>query len=269
MRDRAKITQWVLVAIVCGGIIGGCDRQTDARTGPVNKEDYPRGKIADGLYRTHILISPDGMRIAEIVHRGEVQFIPDTKNPRMLISEPGGVEYVALDGKEGNEYATINHVTMAFSPDSARFVYRAETAMDVDNAATPEEALNSSTQRYVLDGVEGKSYTRVGEFFFSPDGKRTAYTADRGDKTLVVIDGVEGKEYDHVSGLIFSSDGKRIAYEAKRGEKYLVVADGAEGKEYNFVGNVAFSPDDQRLTYTAHQGSERLIVRDGVESKAD
>ncbi|MCS7254840.1 MAG: hypothetical protein RMK18_09500 [Armatimonadota bacterium] len=51
----------------------------------------------------------------------------------------------------------------------------------------------------------------------------------------MVVDEKEGKEYDQIQKFTFSPDGKRLAYAACRGEKELVVFDGEEGKEYNKV----------------------------------
>jgi WD40-like Beta Propeller Repeat len=54
----------------------------------------------------------------------------------------------------------------------------------------------------VVDGEEGKQlYDQIDDPFFSPDGKRVAFTAKRGDKCVAVIDGVEGKEYSHIEDL--------------------------------------------------------------------
>lgn len=49
-----------------------------------------------------------------------------------------------------------------------------------------------------------------------------------------MVDGVEGKEYDGLGGgmLTFSPDSKRVAYWARRGDRWLVVLDGVEGPEY-------------------------------------
>ncbi|HPP59083.1 MAG TPA: hypothetical protein PLT82_08130, partial [Candidatus Hydrogenedens sp.] len=74
-------------------------------------------------------------------------------------------------------------------------------------------------------------------FVVSPDSKRYAYLAKRGDKWLVVVDGEESKEYDMSPvGLIFSADSHRVAYGSIRGGMQFVVVDGVEGKEYDGIG---------------------------------
>ena len=121
----------------------------------------------------------------------------------------------------------------------------------------------------VVDGVEGKEYDGAGTLVFSPDSKRVAYAAQRGDKWLAVADGVEGKEYDGAGTLVFSPDSKRVAYAARRGGKWWVIVDGVEGKEYDEIGagSLVFSPDSKRVAYEARRGSKRLVVVDSVEEK--
>ena len=64
----------------------------------------------------------------------------------------------------------------------------------------------------------------------SPDSRRVAYVARRGNKLLVVVDSVEGAEYDGIGRLIFSPGGEHVAYVAGRGAHSLVVVDGVEGE---------------------------------------
>src|SRR5215831_18338815 len=81
----------------------------------------------------------------------------------------------------------------------------------------------------MVDGVAGKTYTSIlrvplteagvqPQIKFSPDGRRTAYVARRGEKFLVVVDGKEGSEFDRirVGAPNFSPDSQRFAYFAER-----------------------------------------------------
>src|SRR6516164_8307620 len=103
--------------------------------------------------------------------------------------------------------------------------------------------------RLVVDGIEHGEYPRIlgSPPAFSPDSKRVAYRAVRGDRMLVVVDGQEGPQYDAIGegDPIFSPDSKRVAYIAKRESKVFVVVDGTEGKEYAGIvkGTPVFSPD--------------------------
>jgi Tol biopolymer transport system component len=84
---------------------------------------------------------------------------------------------------------------------------------------------------------------------------------------VAVIDGVESKGYDNLtkSAPVFSPDSKRVAYIAVRGEKQFIVVDGVEGKEYDGIlkGTPAFSPDSKRIAY----GVKRWVVVHGGKTK--
>ena len=46
----------------------------------------------------------------------------------------------------------------------------------------------------IVDGQPGAEYDGIEIPVFSPDGKRVAYAAQKGDKSLVVIDSLPGPE---------------------------------------------------------------------------
>ena len=70
--------------------------------------------------------------------------------------------------------------------------------------------------------------------------------------SYVVVDEKEDKQYDGIGErtLIFSPDSKRVAYAAIKGNKWCVIVDGKEDKQYDGVGEGAFifSPDSKRMT---------------------
>ena len=109
----------------------------------------------------------------------------------------------------------------------------------------------------------------LGSLRISPDSKRVAYGAARGDKRVIVVDGVDGKEYDTIAmGSLFSRDGKRFAYAAKRGERWVVVVDGVEVGEYERIADgPEFAPGSMRLAYSARRGGKWVSVLDGMEGK--
>lgn len=132
-----------------------------------------------------------------------------------------------------------------------------------------------------LDGVAGKTYTSIPRYQlteagvteqikFSPDGRRVAYVARRGEKFLVVVDGKEDPEYDRirVGAPSFSPDSRRIAYFAERGGKTFAVIDGIESQPFDHSSSEApiFSPDSRRVVYLADHGKQTHLVIDGVET---
>jgi WD40-like Beta Propeller Repeat len=75
-------------------------------------------------------------------------------------------------------------------------------------------------QSVVLDGVPGPSYDKIEYYLdtfayspdrlvFSPNGKRLAYSARKGNKVVVVVDGHEGPEFDLIFAITFSPTGSR------------------------------------------------------------
>jgi hypothetical protein len=121
----------------------------------------------------------------------------------------------------------------------------------------------------VVDGSEQGEYDGLacGSLRFSPDSRRLAYAAKRGDKPFVVVDGHEEAPYDAVADILFSPDSRRIAYGAQRGGKQFVVVDGHEEREYDGVEDLLFSPDSRRVAYCARRGEKQFLVVDGVEGE--
>jgi hypothetical protein len=197
MKRRTRvIVPCVVVAMVLGGAATHFLIQKIARARLTRL-----GGIGNGLTRTHALVSPDGRRVAQLIHRGEAQLVGDIRKRDLLITFPGGKDFVVLDGKPGKEYDCITNVSMSFSPDSSRFAYRGEYGRPLLD--------EGSTALYVIDGVEGKKYDTVGKFVFSPDNKRTAYVAKKRKKDLVVLDGVELDLHEIIveQSLAFGDDG--------------------------------------------------------------
>ncbi len=116
---------------------------------------------------------------------------------------------------------------------------------------------------------------------FSPDSRRVAYTAARGDKMVAVIDGEEGPPYDEIQGLAFSPDSRRVAYFVWDGRWGRMVLDGREGPGHAWVQGggpsgvatgPAFSRDGEHVAYVAGRvrlGQARVRVfldeREGPE----
>jgi len=130
-------------------------------------------------------------------------------------------------------------------------------------------------QSVVVDGVKGPVYDEVRcDPVFSPDSKRMAYRARRGERLLWVLDGVELPPFDRPvddDGPLhaFSPDSRRFAYSVKRGGKSAVVLDGAEGASYDKLheSGIHFSPDSRRCAYGAQRDGKWRLVLDGVEGE--
>jgi len=134
------------------------------------------------------------------------------------------------------------------------------------------EAMIANRNGPPLPAFEG-----VGEAVFSPDSKRLAYVASRGDRQeTVVIDGIEGARYGSVSRLMFSPDSRRVAHVASTAG-LMVVVDGRASQPFNtllgpdpiqerydagLLRAIAFSPDSRHVAYATKQGDLIRIVID-------
>ena len=135
---------------------------------------------------------------------------------------------VIVNGKPGEVFDGVDLNSPDFSSDGRRFSYAAN-----------DRSAGDSWFR-VIDGQRGKAFDALGvSFVFSPDGKRFAYTASKGQQRFLVVDGepqvpIEGI-VDH--SLTFSPDSRRLAYAVAKADRraYLVV-DGKAGPIHDGIG---------------------------------
>ncbi len=242
--------------------------------------------FAAGLY---LRFSPDGRRLAyAAAHR------------------PAGGQFIVVDEVAGKEYDAIGAESLRFSPDGRRFAYGARRGnkwcMVIDGREEQEYdglgtglAFSPDSQRWaymatrghgkdskeylVVDGVEGDSYdgTIQGTPIFSPDSRRVAVGARRGDKMFAVVDGKEEKSYKSVECLTFSPDSLQVAYVAcgtvrgflglRRSNAFRTVVNATEGKEHVDISlsGIRFSPDSRHTAYVMQNFDGWWVVVDGVE----
>lgn len=118
----------------------------------------------------------------------------------------------------------------------------------------------------VYNGKTGQLYAGVNEFVFSPDGRRIAYSARKGDKSLMVLDGVEGALFDDVLLPQFSPDNRHFAYLAKNGERWHIVVDGkVNSGTTDYYNALKFSGDSKLISYShdpkdTHARGSNLII---------
>ncbi len=137
---------------------------------------------------------------------------------------------------------------------------------------------------FVIDGAVGPTFDRLWPLQFSPDGKRTAYVAQRGEQQVVILDGKEhasiislcSQGFPGWPALTFSPDGTRLGFVEHRPR-----AAGAPAQERAWVDGVAktwfdsvrwlrFSPTGEEVVYVAsdrHPRSrrrQRLVRNDAI-----
>jgi hypothetical protein len=250
----------------------------------------------------------DGVELRRYSSAGMyLRFSPDSRRLAYAAAQaPDGRQFVVVDEVAGPEYDGIGQDSLRFSPDSRRLAYGARRGnawcMVIDGQEQPEYdglatplVFSPDSRRWayvarrghgpgtkdhvVVDGVEGQSYdgTTAGTPLFSPDSRRLAFGAARGDKMFAVVDGEEGPAYQGVECLTFSPDSARVAYVAhrpaggflglRRHGAFRAVIDGFEGKKYIDISlaGIRFSPDSRRTAYVMQNFDGWWAVIDGVE----
>jgi dipeptidyl aminopeptidase/acylaminoacyl peptidase len=88
--------------------------------------------------------------------------------------------------------------------------------------------------------------------FLSRDGSAWAYLARR----QVVTEKGAGEQFDEILDPEFSPDGKRLAFGARRGERWILVIDGREVPAEGMVSGPFWSEDGCQVGYGALRGRE-------------
>ncbi|HEX7174122.1 MAG TPA: hypothetical protein VF240_02395, partial [Pyrinomonadaceae bacterium] len=206
------------------------------------------GRIHPGELKETRTLSPDRRRIA-------------------FVAKVAGGEAVFVDGVAGKTYPSVENDPLSeagpgspitFSPDGRRVAYVAYVGPAGTGARGP--------RLVVVDGKEGAPFDYVwsGSPHFSADGRRFAYTAERGGKWHAVVDGVESKAFDRVSQPIFSKDGARASFSAERAGRRLIVADGVESDADDPAGPTQLQgATSGSAPREVEQGGKRFVVWEG------
>jgi Tol biopolymer transport system component len=192
----------------------------------------------------------------------------------------GGVT-VVVNSKPGATFSSMpvtwGHDDSDVSPDAggpALFIHYA--TRHVAHPAALEGGV-----AFVIDGAVGPTFDRLWPLQFSPDGKRSAYVALRGEQQVVILD---GKEHALIAGfasaspggwpaLTFSPDGSRFAF-VERAPR----TDAGPGRERAWIDGVAktwfdtvrwlrFAPDSKDVVYVATDSRpqrQRLVRNDTI-----
>ena len=192
-----------------------------------------------------LIVSLDGRRVAYIAR--------PSRSRRMVV----------VDGQWQKEYDSIAKESLAFSPHNQRLAYLARSE--------GEGVLVIDGEERRWPHVYGD-----GEFLmFSPNGQRIASLGmPDADSFGVVVDGEEHYPYEEIINLVFSPDSRRIAYVASRGNNWLYVVDGEEHGQwddsFNFLPKPVtreqvFAPSGERVAYVARPRGKQYVVMNGQE----
>jgi len=138
------------------------------------------------------------------------------------VVQRGAKQVVIRDGRRGQEYDEVSHLT--FSADGRSLAY---------------EAQRGQARLLVLDNHEWPLNTQVvdGSFELSPDNRRLAMVGRVGGKWQVMVEGHPHQPFDFVftDTLKFSPDSKRVGYLALKGGMLQVVVDGEVVRQRNIL----------------------------------
>ncbi len=199
---------------------------------------------------------------------------------------------VVVNGQAGKPYDVISAGLIEFSLDGSRMAYGAvrdgkcylvvngeETGpfddlgtrtgyrFSNDGSRLAFVALVGENLHVILDGRRSPPLYDVGDFVFSPDGRRTAYAAQesKNGPWFVFLDGEKQGPYQTIGdqSLEFSPDGTRLAYAAQTDGRWSAVVDGQAGEPHAGIAEMRFSPDGKRLAYVTQDGETEAVVVDG------
>lgn len=169
----------------------------------------PRGRRAGyfvreaGLWHTVI----DGEMGPAYERLSGLRFSPDASRYAYIASR-GTYQMVVVDGVEGDRYDAVREGTLRFGTGDNLVSYVAR---------------RGPLFVVVHDGRPGPAFESVETPVFSASGGRWGYIGHRTDSSVVMIDGHLLRRERWATGMIWSPDGRRHAYVARRGKRTVIV----------------------------------------------
>ena len=167
----------------------------------------------------------------------DFKFSPNSQHYAYIARTQEGLK-LYYDGKETWKAYSFDGSGLGFSPDGSHLGYSATTSISVFGGFVDGKPLDGK-----LSSFRNRMNTQPAIFYpkilFSPDGKRTAYVADKADgsiKTSIVVDGTW---YPGAASLFafpaFSSDSKHWAVMDGMPNGWMLMADGKVSPMYENV----------------------------------
>ncbi len=66
--------------------------------------------------------------------------------------------------------------------------------------------------------------------------------------------------YDEAEGLVVSPDSRRVAFAARRGDSWFIIENGVEGPVFDRAVSPKYSPDGSMLVYRVRKDNKRFVV---------
>jgi len=228
--------------------------------------DFRMGGYYDEIKAQSIVFSPNGSRIGYVVEDG--------RTTRAIVDERKGPKFDGI-GHFGFSGDSRHHIYLARRGDAAFLViddnitHHYESIADLVVGPTGFHwailALVNGEWRAIIDGAQSPPFRSISSPVFSPNGKRVAYYAQRGEKRLVVNDFHESALYDEIApfSLVFDAESRNLAFAARRDKLWRVVLNDVEGAEYESVSNPVVA--EGATAYIATRAKEKFVVFNGLE----
>lgn len=168
------------------------------------------------------------------IEKAMVFFAPDGKSVVYGVWQSGGKIAAFHGDKKLGEWWHINGVS--FAPDG-RLAFLAQGDDIVELHVGPDK-------HEFPEGVAP---------VFSPDGKRVAFAAKKGEKWALHVDGKRGDEFDEVRDPAFTADGKTVCV-VRNDHRWAVAVDGKPGDWFDLAGLISLH--GPTIAFVANSGAK-------------
>lgn len=265
-----RIAFLVLPLFIINAIISGCSRENNNKTSATStisgqklNEGNSKSPAAIGVVDVStVLATVENLPVLQLENQSHAtqNFIAFSVLGRgaAYISEQSGRQRVVHNGKPGNLYSVIEHLTV--SPDGQRVSYRCAL---------------SNKQQIVSDGKALFAYDNVRSLLYSPDSRHFSYLADIGGQLRIVLDEKIIDENSVVGHASFTNDSAKYIYtvsgkEAQLGK--LVILDLKSGNKISkdcLGASIAVNRDTERIAAPVKDGDKQLVIDFLISSPND
>jgi probable HAF family extracellular repeat protein len=236
-----------------------------------------------------IIFSPDSSRYAYFANlpdsgrelmcdNGKTGFTKGTCRDLQFTGDSRNLVWISADKPVTGLNGTLEMPASVFRDGKAGRVFGFIGTMRVAGAspAVAFTAVNNGKPIIVVNDEVIGVYDVLPDFPFgpapviSPDGKRHAFAARRGNGWFIVVDGVEMEErFDDIQHITFSPDSKRVAFTGVSRGLSKVVIDGdivLRGRE-RILSRVEFSPNSARFAVPIVAEGKGAYIIDGEQQE--
>jgi len=148
------------------------------------------------------------------------------------------------------------------------FIYAESVVFDEKLTKTAYVTAGDEGMRVVINEDIGKIYDHIAKGYpiMAPETGTIGYLADKDGEHYAVIGGTESPPFDGVCCLTFSPNGKYSAYIAQRDGSQCVVMNGHALRKFDMIdqqAGIVFSPDSNHAAFIGVLKDQQIVVYDG------